>query len=99
MIKDVKIFKLENAGKMVGFASCTVFDCLKLTGLKIFQGSNGLFVGMPSRQDKDGNYQDIFFPITKEFRHQLHETILNEFDKPSEKQIQSGYNQTDELPF
>ena len=94
MIKDVKIFKTENAGKMVGIASCIVFDSIKLTGIKIFEGQNGLFIGMPSRKDKNDQYQDIFYPITKEFREQLNNSLLNEFLKPTEQ-----YNQQDELPF
>ncbi len=36
--------------KLRGFASVTVDDCLVVRDLKIIDGSNGLFVAMPSRK-------------------------------------------------
>lgn len=44
------------------------------------EGSNGLFVSMPSY--KAGNeYKDICFPITQECRKQLHEAVIGAYEQ------------------
>lgn len=76
-----------------GFAQVTLDDELVLTGIKIVKGNKGLFVSMPSTYwESDENYHDIFFPITKEFRAELQEEILeaykdaaDEDEKPKKK--------------
>lgn len=63
-----------------GFAQVTLDDELVLTGIKIVKGNKGLFVSMPSTYwESDENYHDIFFPITKEFRAELQEEILEAY--------------------
>lgn len=52
-----------------------------VTGLRVVEGKNGLFVGMPRRQDKEGKWHDVAFPITKEFRELLHDIVLSEYEK------------------
>ena len=51
-----------------------------IRGVKIIEGSNGLFVSMPSY--KAGNeYKDICFPITQECRKQLHEAVIGAYEQ------------------
>ena len=51
-----------------------------IRGVKIIEGSNGLFVSMPSY--KVGNeYKDICFPITQECRKQLHEAVIGAYEQ------------------
>lgn len=47
---------------------------------------HGLFVSMPSRKTTDG-YKDICFPVTAEFREQLHESILNAYHQALEQSV------------
>ena len=50
-ITEVRVKLLENQpDKLRGFASITVEDCLVIRDLKIIEGSNGLFIAMPSRK-------------------------------------------------
>ena len=49
-------------------------------GLKVLDGKKGLFVSMPASEGKDGEYYDIAFPITKEFRDTLVDFILDAYD-------------------
>ena len=41
-------------------------------------GKEGLFVSMPSRKTQDG-YRDICFPVTAEFRNELHTAVLDAY--------------------
>jgi len=50
-ITEVRIKLLNNqADKLRGFASITVEDCLVIRDLKVIEGTNGLFIAMPSRK-------------------------------------------------
>lgn len=87
IITNVSVYTLNDSNsKTVALATVTISDCLVLTGLKIVKGKKGMFVAMPQRKlskpDKNGNeYADIFFPVTHDFREELNNAILDEYDK------------------
>ena len=63
-----------------GTASVNINGAFAIRGVKIIEGSNGLFVSMPSY--KVGNeYKDICFPITQECRKQLHEAVIGAYEQ------------------
>lgn len=73
---DVRINSLmPDNGSVKAIASVNFGDCLAVKGVKVMEGKNGLFVSMPSQKGKDGNYHDICFPITPEFRSQLNSAV------------------------
>lgn len=55
------------------------------------QGKENIFVAMPSYKikQKDGQgkdiYQDVCYPVTKEFREKLYDEILNEYEIAKER--------------
>ena len=70
---DVRIQSIRPGESIKGTASV-------IRGVKIIEGSNGLFVSMPSY--KVGNeYKDICFPITQECRKQLHEAVIGAYEQ------------------
>lgn len=87
IITNVSVYVLnDNSSKTVALATVTISDCLVLTGLRIVKGKKGMFVSMPQRKlskpDKNGNeYADIFFPVTHDFREELNNAVLDEYDK------------------
>ena len=87
IITNVSVYTLNDSNsKTVALATVTIADCLVLTGLKIVSGKKGMFVSMPQRKlskpDKNGNeYADIFFPVTHDFREELNNAVLDEYDK------------------
>lgn len=87
IITNVSVYTLNDSNsKTVALATVTISDCLVLTGLKIVKGKKGMFVAMPQRKlskpDKNGNeYANIFFPVTHDFREELNNAILDEYDK------------------
>ncbi len=60
-------------------ASVKVADLLFLTGLRVIEGKNGLFVSMPSKKEVGGDYKDIYFPASREVRDQLQESVLEAY--------------------
>jgi stage V sporulation protein G len=60
-------------------ASVKVCDAVYLTGLRVVEGKNGLFVAMPNRKTGDGDYQDIYFPASKAMRDELQNSVLEAY--------------------
>lgn len=87
----------ENDSNTKAIATVTVNDEFVLKGLKVVEGKNGLFVAMPSR--KFGNdYQEVVFPVTKEAREQLFDTVLNTYSKLQEEGLDKFKAEDKELP-
>ena len=75
---DVKISSLKTDGNIKAFASVNLNEEFAVTGIKVMDGSNGLFVAMPSYKTERG-YKDVCFPITKESREELFDSILSAY--------------------
>jgi stage V sporulation protein G len=79
-ITEVRI-SLRSDAKLKAFASITLDDCFVIRGLKIIQGASGIFVAMPSRKRKDGEYQDIAHPINNKTRKWMEDKILTQYQE------------------
>jgi stage V sporulation protein G len=83
---EVRAFPLTSSkNNLLAFASVTLGGCFAVNGVQIFNGKNGVFVSMPSTKDSKGEYRDVCFPITAEFRSVLHEAVLAEYARVTEK--------------
>jgi len=80
-ITDIRIRKVVADGKLKAYVTLTFDDSFVVHNVKIIQGTNGIFIAMPSRRTKNGEYKDIVHPISTTFRTQLQEKILSEYEK------------------
>ena len=96
-ITEVRI-SLRSDAKLKAFASITLDNCFVIRGLKIIKGASGIFVAMPSRKRKDGEYQDIAHPINNETRQWMEKIILNKYQEVlnSEGSAAPAYSSTDD---
>jgi stage V sporulation protein G len=81
-ITDVRIRKVDAGGKLKAYVTVTFDNCFVVHNLKIIDGKEGSFIVMPSRKTKTGEYKDIAHPIIPDFRSQLQDRILQEFNRP-----------------
>jgi len=99
-ITKVKVTKLNSDSKIKAMASVTFDDCFVVTGLKVMEGANGLFVSMPSRKGKDEKYYDICFPVTKDTRELIQDFVLKEYSQGDAVAAENYPDESDdELPF
>jgi hypothetical protein len=49
--------------------------------IKIIQGRDGLFISMPSRKKKNGEFKDVAHPLNNETRRMIEEKILGEYER------------------
>lgn len=72
----VKIVKMIGGEKLKAYATASFDERFLITGIKVIDSVNGLFVAMPSRRKKSGDFADICFPLTREMREQISKDVL-----------------------
>lgn len=78
-ITDVRVRKLNADGKMKAIVSVTFDDAIVIHDIKVIEGTDKLFVAMPSRKTPDGEYKDIAHPINAQMRQVLEESVLEKY--------------------
>ncbi len=82
---DVRVRPIAPIDNLLGFANVTINDSFVVEGFRICSGEKGLYVNMPSAQDKSGNWRDTFKPITADARRQLTDAIVEGYGAAIEK--------------
>lgn len=79
-VTEVKVFPVsKDDERLKAFATITFDDCFIVRDLKIIDGNEGLFVAMPSKKRKDGQYKDIAHPLNNNMREIIESAVLNEY--------------------
>tara|TARA_R110002020_G_scaffold6131_1_gene25605 strand:+ start:237 stop:563 length:327 start_codon:yes stop_codon:yes gene_type:complete len=102
--------KVGEWGKLRAFFDLEVGG-FTIKGFKIVEGSNGLFVSMPSQKNEEGEYNDTVW-VDKDTRSKLNEVALEAYSKGDTPRRMSGgsseidrihtsnsYADKDEIPF
>jgi stage V sporulation protein G len=79
-ITEVRIFPVQE-DKLKAYVTITLDACFVVRGLKVIQGTAGLFVAMPAKRRKDGTFKDIAHPLNTETRVRMERAILSEYDR------------------
>ena len=81
IITDVNIRHVEEEGILKAYCSITMDDCFVMHNVKIIDGDQGLFIGMPSRRTESGEFKDVCHPIKQELRTYIQERVLEKYHK------------------
>ena len=79
-ITELRIRKVEDEGKLRAYVTVTFDNCFVVHNVKIIEGKTGLFIAMPSRKTSAGEYKDVAHPISPEFRTELQNKIIAEYE-------------------
>ena len=115
---SVTVAAYEKEGSNLrGLARIYIEDCFIINNVNILQGKEKVFVAMPSyktkQKDENGKdiYQDICYPVTKDFREKLYSEIERAYEEAKNKERnnsnknrdinQGGFEKVNskELPF
>lgn len=98
----VKVTPFEREGSNVlGLARIYFEDSFVVGNVSILKGKEKEFVAMPSykakQTGKDGKpqYQDVCFPVTKEFREKLYAAIMDCYQQEKAKVMDQGRTQAE----
>lgn len=76
----MKIF-LVNEERLKAYVSITLDEVFVVRDLKIIQGHSGLFVAMPSKKRKDGQFRDIAHPLNQDTRSKIENAVFKAFER------------------
>ena len=79
-ITQVKVFPVAEE-KLKAYVSIVIDECFLVSDLKVIHGPNGLFISMPSKRKKNGEFKDIAHPLNRETRELMEKRILEEYEK------------------
>ena len=80
--------------KVKAFFDLQTEEGFTLKGFKLVEGATGMFVGFPSQQNKDGEYQDTIF-ADKTLRQKVNQVALEHYKNDSP----ATPTQSDDIPF
>ena len=96
----VAVTPFEREGSNIrGLARIYFEDSFVVSNVSIIQGKEKEFVAMPSYMVKQNGregksqYQDVCFPVTKEFREKLYDAIMDCYQREKEKAMNQGMEQ------
>jgi stage V sporulation protein G len=79
-ITEVKVFPIQEE-KLKAFVSIVLDHCFMVNDIKIIQGRDGLFISMPSRKKKSGEFKDVAHPLNNETRRMIEDKVLGEYER------------------
>ncbi len=80
-ITDVRVFPVNIDGSMVkAYATVTFDDSFVVRDMRVIEGKNGIFLSMPARRKRNGDFQDVCFPISTKLRDLMENEVLEKFD-------------------
>src|SRR5574344_553390 len=102
---SITVTPYERDGSSIrGLARIYFDDSFIVNNVSILQGKDKLFVAMPAYKtkqvDEQGKaiYQDVCYPVTKEFREKLYSQIINEYDKAKEQTQTQAQERAAQVP-
>lgn len=93
----VSVNPFERQGSNIrGIGRIYLNDNFIVNNVSVLQGKENLFVAMPSyktkQKDEQGKaiYQDVCYPVTKEFREVLYGEVINSYNAAKDRNISKG---------
>ena len=86
-ITDIRIFKIEKRGALLGYANIVFNNAFIIRGIKILENERkGRFIAMPSRKLREEKraYRDLCHPINQETRNLITDAIFTAYDQLEE---------------
>ena len=85
-VTDIRVNLINSESGVKAIGSFALDGMFAVRGVRVMEDKKGRnFVAFPAREKSNGEYEDIAFPLNKEFYHTLTEAIVNEYKKQVEE--------------
>ncbi len=78
-VTEVSVFPV-NEERLKAYVSITFNESFVVRDLKVIKGNEGLFVAMPSKKRKDGQFRDIAHPLNQETRADIEQAVFDAYE-------------------
>jgi len=83
-ITDIRVRRVDSQGKLKAYVTVTFDNCFVVHNVKVIDGNDRVFIAMPSRKTRNGEFKDVAHPISSEFRNELQERIVAAYELEAE---------------
>lgn len=97
-ITDIRIFPVDEP-KLKAFVSIIFDHSFIVSDIKIIEGTNGLFLSMPSKKRKDGTFKDIAHPLNSETRKMMEDAVIAAYHETAGKKPPMSAQAAEEATF
>lgn len=73
-----RLYRMDGDTKTKAFVDICVSGVI-VKGLRVVEGTHGLFVSMPRHQGKDGRWYNTVYPTTKDIQQELSDLIISAY--------------------
>lgn len=74
-LEIVRLHRMDGTSKIKAFVDISIGGFV-IKGLRVVEGKNGLFLGMPQGKAKDGKWYDSVYAADKETEQNLSQMVL-----------------------
>ena len=96
-MKISRMNPFNGSSKTVAFFDVETEEGINIKGFTLVEGSNGLFVGVPSEKGKDDKYYDRVY-VPKELKEQLTDMAISMYNEKKSETASAG-TADDSTPF
>lgn len=79
-IQVSRIYRVDGDAKLKAFVDISLGGIV-IKGLRIVDGSKGLFLSMPKHQGKDGKWYSTVYPVNKEVQQELTQIVMQAYQE------------------
>ncbi len=79
-ITDIRVYPVDEE-KLKAFVTIVFDECFVVSDIKIIHGTHGLFISMPSKRKRNGEFKDVAHPLNSRTRQMIEETILAHYEE------------------
>jgi stage V sporulation protein G len=80
-IEVIDIRKIMSDGNLKALADIKIGGNLVIKGFSVMNGRKGIFVSMPRRASKNGEWVDILKPLDASLRKEIEDKVLEAYDR------------------
>lgn len=89
-ISNIRVKKINSTNRLKAFVSIVIDDSFVINDIKIIEGDNGLFLGMPSTKLPNSTFKDIVHPINAQARDELYAAVMEAYKNCPDEQEESN---------
>ena len=79
-ITDIRVRKVNSEGKLKAVVSVTFDGAFVIHDIKLIENQGRMFISMPNKRVRSGEYKDIAHPVNAQMREVLERSVISAYE-------------------
>lgn len=79
-ITDIRVRKVNSEGKLKAVVSVTFDGAFVIHDIKLIENEGRMFISMPNKRVRSGEYKDIAHPVNPKMREALERSVISAYE-------------------